>query len=54
MFFDSYYQRLGSGGGTEHWAASTHTFDIFLIFPNFLRSLSRSASSEATRAPSLS
>ena len=36
MFFDSCCQRLVSGRKTGHWAVSTPTFDIFLIFPNFL------------------
>ena len=55
MFFDSYCQRLVFGRKTGHMAAPTPTFDIFLIFPNFLRFqvLSRSATHEATRVPSL-
>ena len=36
-FFDSYCQRLISGRETGYWAASIPTFDIFLMFPNFLR-----------------
>ena len=37
MFFDSYCQHLIFGRKTGHWAASPLTFDIFLIFLNFLR-----------------
>ena len=55
MIFDTYCQRLFSGMKPGHWAASTHIFDIFLIFIFFLRSLvfSRSAARSATRVPSL-
>ena len=38
FFFDNYCPCLIAGENTGHWAASPATFDIFLIFPNFLRS----------------
>ena len=36
MFFGGYCRLLVSGGGTGGWAASTPTFDIFLIFPKIV------------------
>ena len=36
-------------GGTGHWGVILWGLDNFLIFPNFLRFLSRSATREATR-----
>ena len=49
MLFDSYCQRLISGGETWRWAASPLIFDIFLIFPNFLRSFGNSSGSLCTK-----
>ena len=36
VFFGGYCRHLVSGGVTGGWAASTPTFDIFLIFPKIL------------------
>ena len=53
VFFDCFSQSLTSGRKTGHWAMSSPKFEIFPIFSNFLRSLSRSVTREATRIPSL-
>ena len=55
VFFDCYCSSLISGMKTGHQAMSPPKFEIFLIFPYFLRSsvLSPWATREATRIPSL-
>ena len=53
VFFHSYCQSLISRKKTGHQAASPPEVNISLIFSNFLRSLSRSVTHEATRVSSL-
>ena len=50
LFLDLYYKNSISGAETWHWFLSPPSFEIFLMFTNFLRSyiLHRLATREAT------